>query len=675
MSDSKNLKWIACQGIDLNPYNLSVPERLKTFGYALIFDEFGNGRVDKAQLCIHNVLAGVDEKTKANILVICPESLMQIWYSLLLSEIGADFKFISAAGDSVSFFSESTSNLFIAGEEKLRGSVNGTGLMKDPEVVWDLMIIDAGLAVDGVDWAGYYGNCKNKAKELLVFAPCPFPNERDISSAMPILKEMVKTFMYDESKKADVTNLKVDENIVAFSKDTPVTRYYTTGKLTSVSSKNSPNVVVCEYKIDEEIFHAGNRFIDVQSGIPYYTYGGNVFEEHNPELKNKYLRPRYDGNDVNKLRKADAKLDVFLKKIDDIMKDGENNIVVYFTSQDTLNYISKVLNVVYSELRDDKIITRTDSVLDGRFLKLRFSADNADTARITLATDMMGEHYHGMGKATHIFNYEYPENPAELERRFYRTARTGNGLYTPSEFIVFSDKAGKFDGRVLSKVMFGGLHRCFKAKIPSQNVLLWVPGAEKYLVDTISDLKSVIYNSKGATIEHARNFCTDYNVSDRGLVSTAGKAAAYAEQLLAKILQLLDVERFMPAAGEQVDKAMLADKIRESLDKLKSGYVYYEDINNCKLSIIENPNNLSKISKDYENSEVVRGVKAAKDEAEAMLKKAAKGKYPAVHDVVADLPEGLKAPVLYSIWKYCKLNKGPKKSFKEFMERYNKGAI
>jgi hypothetical protein len=674
MSKTTNLKWIACQGIDLNPYNLSVSERLQRFGYALILDEFGNGRVDKAQLCIHNVLSRTD---KANILLVCPESIMQVWYSLLLSETGVDFKFVSATGDSVSFCSPSISNLFIVAEEKLRASAHGSGLMKDAGFVWDLMIIDAGLAVDGADWAGYYSNCRNKAKEILVFAPCPFPSDRDIASSLPLLKEMLKTFMHDDGKKVELANLKVDENIVAFSKDTPVTRYYTGSKPSS--TKSGPNVVVCEYEINKELFNDENRFMDVQSGLPYYTYGGNVFEEFNPALKNKYLRPRYDANDIAKLRKADAKLHVFLEKLSAVMKDDDNNAVVYFTSQETLSYISKVINVVYPELRDEKVLMRTESVLDGRFLKLRFSSDDADTARITLATDFMGEHYLGMGRATHVFNYEYPENPAELEKRYYRTARScGNpdgAPCVPDEFIIFADKAGKFDGRILSKVMFGGLHRCFKVKIPSQNVLLWVPGVEKYIVETIVDLKAVIYNSKGATVEHARRFCADYNVSDRGLVSTAGKAALYAEGLIAKLVTLLDVDKFMPGAGDAVDKKMLVEKVRESLAKLKSGYIFYDDVSGSKIRTIENPNSLTKIAKDYTENEAVKGVAAARDELDALLKKAAKGKYPPVRDAITGLPEGLKAPVLYNIWKYCKLSKRHTGSFKKFMEQYNKGAI
>ena len=149
MSDlsQKSLKWIACEGISLNPYNLSVPERLDKFGYALVFDEFGNGKTEKAQLCIHSVLSSKAKERKSSveamlkginpeeepeeqgesgdepsILIICPESLLQNWYSCLVSEMGVDFKFVSDLGDTVSFYSKSISNLFIISDEQLKQS-------------------------------------------------------------------------------------------------------------------------------------------------------------------------------------------------------------------------------------------------------------------------------------------------------------------------------------------------------------------------------------------------------------------------------------------------------------------------------------------------------------------------------------------------------------------------
>ncbi|MCL1881654.1 MAG: hypothetical protein FWF76_05700 [Oscillospiraceae bacterium] len=694
MSD---LKWLACQGVDLNPYNLSVCDRLNKYGYALIFDEFGNGKVDKAELCIHRVLS---ENQKPNILIVCPQSLMQKWYSSLLSGIGADFKFISGTDSTVAFFSSATSNLMIVSEESLRvkatvpatteeldvsseyGEAGGidsqrrvktpppSGIVTDANIVWDLMIIDAALATDGADFAGYDA-CKNKAHQLLVFAPCPFSNDYGVIASLPLLKAFLKAFLYDESKKSMISELVIDEKIVAFSKETPVTRYYTVGKLNTTH----PNVLICEYEVDSDMFSDKNRIVDIQSGVPYYTYGGNLFEEFEApqKLKNLYWHVRYNQKDVETLRKADAKLDAFLTKLDTVLVNEGNNAVIYFTAGETLEYISKVLNAVYPELKDkNAILTRTDSVLDSRFLKLRFSGENEDVGRITLATDSIGEHYHGMGKVTHVFNYEYPENPAELERRFFRTARAGCGnLLIPEEFIMFADKEMQFDGRILAKVMFGQLHKCIKTKIPTQNVLFWVPEAEKYISKTLLDLKS-----GGGGV---KKFGVEYNIADRGLVSTVAKSAAYAEQLLEKLSRLLEVETLLFENGKnenlsakQVD--ILHEKIRESLNRIKSGYVYYEEASDVP-KIVENSNNLEKLTGEYSSHEIVKGVQMAKAELERLISKTKSGEYPPVREVLSKLPEALKTPTLYNIWKYCKLHKDNKRELREFMNDYNNGVI
>jgi hypothetical protein len=598
---------------------------------------------------------------------------MQNWYSCLVSEIGADFKFLSGIENSVSFSSKSISSLCIVAEERLE-AVGGKGIIADYRNVWDLLIIDAGLAVDGVDWLNYSKTCaglKRNVKNLVIFAPCPFPHERDISSAIAPLKEMVKHFLHESAHRDIVGNLKIDESILNFDRDTPAMRYYTAGKL----GGRGPNVVTLEYKIDKTFFNANNRHIDIQTGMPFYVYGGNVFEEYEPELKTKYMRARYDMNDVEKLRGADGKLSVFLDKLDEVLKKPENNAVIYFTSKKTLKYISKIISAVYPDLAEkDGILTRTDSVLDSRFLKCRFSGESADNARVILATDLIGEHYYGIGRATHVFNYEYPTNPAELERRFFRTARTeASGIAVPQEFIVFSDKDLMFDGRILCKVMMGNLHKCFKKKIPSQNILFAVPEAEKYIVEVLTSLKFTIDNAKGAGLDHARDFCSEYNVEDRGLVSTAVKAGKYAEQILERLVRLLDLEKAMPAAGKPVDKLVMLSKVKESLDKISKGYIYYDD--SMKPCIAKNTNKIEEIAKEYEQNVFAEGVRMAKEELDVLVRSTADGCYPQIRAAVSEMPEGLRTPALYNIWKYCKIHKGFKNSLKEFLEYYNKGEI
>ncbi|MCL2036263.1 MAG: hypothetical protein FWG83_02600 [Oscillospiraceae bacterium] len=689
MSD---LKWLACEGISLNPYNLSVPERLRDFGYALVFDEFGNGKTDKAQLCIHSVLSAErssSDGTGANpsILIICPESLLQNWYTCLVSEMGVDFKFISDLDDTVFFHSKSISNLFIISEEQLKRS-GKAGLMGETKFVWDLLIIDTGLGVLGVDWEGYSANCANKANKVLVFAPFPFPYDEDSSASA--CKKMLKDFLNGQGKKASVSGLVIDENIINFNPNTPAMRYCIPGK----TKGRGPNVVLLEYEIDASRFNASTRLAETREGVPFYIYGGNAFEEFNPPEKTTYLLPNYDKDAVETLRRADAKLNVFLIKLAEVLKSPENNAVIYFTSKATLNYIAKVIYAVYADSPDlkDRVLIQTDSVLDGGFLKRRFIGKTPVKARIILAGDSIDEKYYGIQHATHIFNYEYPANPTELERRFLRTGRsfqTGRseiGNERPEEFIVFTDTALRFDGRVLSKVMMSRLPMCFGRKIPTRNVLFWVPDAEMYISETLNDLKRIIEeikefnedvkDSHGDFAKLSRSFRKNYNVTNFKQVETEEKLHDYALKLFDELVRLLDVNSFATifetSLEEHIGDESLPKLVKKSIETIRRDYLYYDELMNPKL--IRNTNNPDEIVEQYNDNEFVSGVQDSVIALEILIGRAA-GDYPYIRDAVAEVPEELRTPVLYNIWKYCRFKKGATQSLREFMELYNKGVI
>jgi len=641
-----DLKWIACQGLNMNPYNLSVPEKLRNFGFALVFDEFGNGKTAKAQLCIHTVLSN---EARPNILIICPESLTQSWYSTIISELGADFKLISGSDNTVSFYSESISNLYIMSEEQLGNS----GFIGGENVVWDLMIIDSSLSVMGANWELYRNNCKNRAKELLIFATSPFPYDQDNTL---VLKDTVRSLLYDDSQKELTDNLEINESIIEFNRDAPAMRYYNTA-----TGKRS--VVTLEYEIDKRLTAPNNRIVDLQTGSPVYIFGGNVFEEYNTDIKHIYSRPYYSKDDIDALRAVDSKLKVFLSKLDSILKKQNNSVVIYFTSSATMNYITKVLNAVYPGLAS-LIKTQTGSAVDGAFLKSYFNGSDSADARIVLATDAIGERYHALKKATHVINYEYPDAPDELERRYFRS---GMEMTPPEEFILFTDTELLFDGRILCKVMMSGLYKCFKRNIPSQNVLFWVPGAEKYIAYALLDLKFVAENSGGAGMEYARRFRADYNISDPEQVSSALKAGERAKRTMKLMLSLLDIADSMEG---DVKFETVAYAARESVEQVRDGYLYYDSA--MKPRLTKNENNISAIARHYDNNAFIAGLKNAEEALNAMVKGTG---YPYLRNEIEELPDSLKTPVLYNIWKYCREKKGIKKPLREFMDMYNKGVI
>jgi len=643
-----DLKWIACQGLNMNPYNLSVPEKLRNFGYALVFDEFGNGKTAKAQLCILSVLT---REACPNILIVCPESLTQSWYSTLISELGVDFKLISGSKNTVSFYSPNISNLCIISEEHLENV--GGGVIADSDVVWDLMIIDSSLSVMGAKWELYKNNCGNKTRELLIFATSPFPYDQDNT---PLLKDTLKTLLYDSAQKEIVDNLEIDENIIEFNKDAPAMRYY-------VTSSGRRGVFMLEYEIDKRLTAPNNRIVDLQTGSPVYIYGGNVFEEYNSEIKHIYSRPYYSKDDIDALCAVDSKLKVFLIKLESVLKKADSGIVVYFTSQCTLQYITKVLNALYPNL-SALIKEQSGSAVDGAFLKSHFEGRDSSDARIILATDDIGERYHALKKVTHVINYEYPDAPDKLERRYFRS---GLEFAPPEEFILFADTGVMFDGRILCKVMMSGLYKCFKKNIPSQNILFWVPNAEKYLAYVLLDLKNYADNAQGAGLDYARRFRADYNITDPNQVSNAIKAGERAKRTLTLLLAMLDIAESMEG---EVKFETIARAAKESVEQVRDGYLCYDS--EMKPRLVKNENNLAAIARHYENNMFITGLKTS----EAALGEMVKGlNYPFLRGEIEELPDSLKTPVLYNIWKYCRIKKGIKKPLREFMEMYNRGVI
>jgi hypothetical protein len=258
------------------------------------------------------------------------------------------------------------------------------------------------------------------------------------------------------------------------------------------------------------------------------------------------------------------------------------------------------------------------------------------------------------------------------------------GNLRPEEFVIFTDKDRMFDGRMLSKVMMSRCPACFKKKIPSRNVLFWVSDAENYIAETLDDLKFIVEYAEevgeGADfVKLIRRFCKEYCVTEAALIDTSEKLKTYAQQLFDDLINLLDVNNattvFAEKLEEHIGKDRAAGIIKKAVETIRRGNLYYDELMNPRL--IRNTNNPAEIAKQYENNKFVKGVGAAVEKLESMLKKVEsdKGEYPFIRNEVELLPDGLKVAVLYNIWKYCRLKKGYSQPLREFMELYNKGVI
>jgi hypothetical protein len=368
-----------------------------------------------------------------------------------------------------------------------------------------------------------------------------------------------------------------------------------------------------------------------------------------------------------------------LQKFDEVLKVPENNSVIYFASQITLKYVYKVIRAIYPELFEKstslskRVLIQTDSVLDSGFLKNRFSGQDIECARIIFAGDSIDEKYYGINNATHVFNYEYPTTPAELERRYLRT---GASNLRPDEFIVFSDRELKYDGRILSKVMMSKLPMCFKKKIPSRNVLFWIKDAHKYIAEALVDLIFISENASGVNSDFIERFRNDYNIVEWSFLPSAAKARESAGQTFDKLIRLLGINEGELHHDGGIDKDMVADIVKECIAEIRGGYLYYND--DMEPRIIQNTNTPDEIARQYERDDFIRGMQAAVNYLDGALEKISSGDnecaYPFIRNIVDEFTDGLKFPVLYNVWKYCK-SKGATASLEDFMDLYNRGVI
>lgn len=661
MNDN-SIKWISLYGMNLNAHNLSLPQRLDRFGYGIVLDEFGTDKATKAQICIFDELEG---REKPNILVICPPQLVHSWYKSLLVELGVDFKFVTGSSDTSLFFSEEISNLYIMSDEVLRENGGETlKALNSSGIVWDLMIIDAALAVDGVKADLYTQNAFIKANKLIIFAPFPSAyNEKPDG-----IKKIVKSLLADREKAAEIDNFPVDATVLDFSLDTPFMKYYDDS-----SFDNNAKVTVIPYKIEKKYIPSNKRINDISTGVPHYVYGGNIFEEYSIDERKLYLRNVYSAENLKKLRVIDTKLDAFLKKTDDILKDSGNTIIVYFDSYNTVDYIYKALCSVYSD-NTDMIKVQKGDLFDIQWVMQSFEAGkNRRRPRIILATDYLNEKCSVVEKITHIINYELPANPAVLQQRY---KRRGFVKSDNPEFILFKDENGRFDSRILGKALAGNVYKAYRQDIPTKNIMMYIPQIDEMLADMLIELKRVAGRSTevgGAGIDLIAKFAADYNVPAELKLAPGAKAHEYTTRKLEAIKKAFGVDALINSI--ETDKKELVQAISAKTEQLRNGFAFYDE--KMTLQVIPDANHKT-AEYDTFNSQIaenkyVNGIAEAKKLLDEKLDGA--DDYPQIREETNGMTDSLLTSVLYNVWKYCTEQKKIYKTYSEFIRKYNEGAI
>ncbi|MCL2693830.1 MAG: hypothetical protein FWE60_01850, partial [Oscillospiraceae bacterium] len=136
-----NMEWLwLSDAEEFDPSALSVPEKLAKHGYACILNRMETGKVQAAQLCVHDVLS---KNENPNIAIICPERLIKSWYSSMLWDMGVEFKYFGVSPRSLNLYSDSMANYCLISAESVIKDGEKSVLFKAGEgFIWDLMFVD-----------------------------------------------------------------------------------------------------------------------------------------------------------------------------------------------------------------------------------------------------------------------------------------------------------------------------------------------------------------------------------------------------------------------------------------------------------------------------------------------------------------------------------------------------
>ena len=652
--NENDLKWIAVSGLDLNPFNICLSEKLDKFGWCVDFSGFGEGKTHKAQLCIFDVL---NRKDRPNIMIICSASSSPSWYNSLLMGLGLDFKFLSGAKDAVTYFSTELSNLFIVSEDVLSDSGNNAVLseMKKSGIVWDLMIVDTSEDIDGITPSLYTENIGMKAKKVLVFAPIPAAYTETPDG----VKEIITALL---DKPADVSAA-INADTMKFSMDTPYLNY---------PDESAPfaEIKPVYYSFSEKAIPQNLHIDEIQAGIRY-SAGGNVFEEYNLEERKIYLKPSYTRADAEVLKNTDKKLEAFLKVIDPVMTSEDKTAVIYFDNATTMSYVEKILSAIYYDKRSS-IAVFAKNAFDTRRLKQWYECVKEQKLRVILANDDLDDNFGVYSPITHIINYELPDNPVILQQRFKRRGLMGG---KNPEFVIFADENGLFDSRILTKVLTGNLYKAFRRDLAGENILFRVRGIDTMIADMLKDIKYIsdYTGAVGSSFDVISRFKLDYNIPAARNLTTAAKTNEYSTKKLGLLVNALGVRDIV--AEKEINKEALASAVAAKIDEIKNGFTYFDEsmaLKTVPRHYTENDEYKS-FTGFLSGNPYLKGVEAAKAE----LKKMTEGKDGFVYlkNALADLSDSMKAPVLYNIWRYWHKELGIGGSYEEMIKAYNEGVI
>lgn len=620
------IKGIVLDKISLNAANIAFVRKLEEFDCAVVMDEQGNDKQGKVELAVSDVLL---KAKKPSVLIITTEKLMYTWYQTLLLGIGADFKFITSNQKSINYFSPKISNLYIASEKAGKNPVFEK--IKQANLVWDLVIIDGGLSRDGLNTDRILNSFDIKTKKLVVFSGY-LKQETDAAQKLSRLPER---FLADSGKASYFSSRYADESAIEFNLSSPFICHY------SKESLAPPSVKTIAYQYNKEILEAKEE----QKISPAYNSGGNIFEELTLDMRKLYNLDKYDDQAATDLRSFDSKLNAYLEEVSTILEDPDARIITYFSSDKTLEYVYKILCSTVVGLKSVTAVKKS-SVYRVSEIAEGFEHKGSDDVRIVLSLDDQNEQCTLLSTITHVINYELPDSPLVLHRRFRQGGRKG---FANPEFILFRDLRDQFDGRILKKVLAMNFGSCFRSAVPERNIYLFVKGIET----TFTELVCRLENAEKLSENDVAQLAAEYNIKEA------------PDKALKIICNGRDaIKTSFDLSNDRPNKTEITETITKRVEKLRGGCCFRN-----AGGVLKSKKYDAESSDDYKNIEsklASEPLVIQQTEARKALDKCSKD--GGLFGALSQVEEKDKAMVYYCAWRYLAENHGFDKNYNEFLK-------
>ena len=650
-----NFKWIPLVGQNLSAANLAAAEKLRKFGFVLNCGEFGSEKYVKCALSVYDVLA---EKENPNILVITNESEIYSWYRMFITSIGADFKMVSGAQNALLIFDEEGAGLFLMTKNTLFSDNNVLRRKANENVKWDLIIIDEELTNKVPDYKGYKKHIVWKAEKLLINSPFPANSDGDKAD----LAELVKSVLADSEKAAAAGSMTLGASACALSDESPVMRYYDP---LVYSDDYKREVVFIDYGFEDSVINTFRRRVDLRSGLPTYTYGGNIFEQYDVDKyerqKKIYMKSYFTRSDVEDLAELDKKLEALLKYSSEILRDDDARIMIYCCNKNTVEYLRKVFSSLYgSQVFVERGETITPQVI---IKKLSVDTDIDERPRVIIGMDNLSTTGEGMQTVTCVINYELPFSAAVLERRM---TRHGFSREKNRKFVIFRDSNKVFDSVVLERNLCRSIGEAFCGALPTRNILFDIKEKGVFMAGLVASLKYVRDHAQQAEsgFDFIKKVKADFSLVDNDEISNTKQLTDFADKTLNKIYTLLGIN----------DKSSPAE-IAAAMNEI-NGLCLINDSGKIEKMLLRDEMAASFSDNSYSNqpfaSEAVKGLEDAKAEVDALEND--KEFHIKIKNAVRELHDVIQYPVMYGIWKYREKQKKQSGSqFKEYIRIFNDG--